>query len=263
MFNILLVFLLGASIGSFLNVIVYRVYKKQSFVTGRSRCPKCNKQISSKDLVPLFSYLWIKGKCRFCKNKISIEYFVVELLAGLIFVGFFLKYFDINFVPYNENFSNSILFLARDWLIICYMFVVFLYDLKHFIILDKVVFSGLILFFLFNLGLGYNLNELVLSALGISGFFAFQYYISKGKWIGGGDVKFGLLMGVILGWPESGVALLLSYWIGAIVGVFLIMIGKKKLGSQLPFGTFLAVSVLFTMYCSQLLIDWYLQFLYL
>ena len=154
----------------------------------------------------------------------------------------------------------------RMWFVIAVIVVIFVYDLKYYLILDKVVYPAAVVLFLTNpliyAGAGEwwrgVLDALIAATIGC-GFFLLQYLISRGKWIGGGDVKMGFLMGLILGIKGLLVALFFSYVIGALVGVGLIVIGKKTMKSQIPFGTFLAVGTLIAMFWGEEILKWYLR----
>lgn len=237
----------------------------------RSHCPKCKHQLAWYDNIPLFSYLFLLGKCRYCKKKISIQYPTVEFVVAVLFVLAFyinfssqtidsyLLYLDISFI--NLNF---IVLMLRDWIVISIMTIVFIYDLRWYLILDKVMIPSVIVVLLINFYLGYfggepwrNLWNLSISAIIGGGFFLSQFVISRGKWIGGGDIRFGFLMGLILGFPGILVALMLAYISGAIIGVALIAVGKKKMSSQVPFGVFLATATIVSLFWAENIIEWY------
>ncbi len=134
------------------------------------------------------------------------------------------------------------------------------FDFKHYLILDKVVFPALGLSILFNLTHGWQaLMVGLLSGLAVAGFFLLQYWFSRGRWIGLGDVKLGLFLGSLAGWPLSILLLFLAYCLGAVVGIALILAGRKHLGSKLPFGVFLSVSAIIIMLVGKPLMAWYLR----
>jgi len=216
---------------------------------GRSYCPKCQKQIAWYDNVPIFSYIFLLGRCRHCRQRISIQYPLVELVAGCLFLFSFLVHGD------------SLLMVARDCFIISVMIIVFIYDLRWFLILDKVTLPASLLVFLFNLYLGMSWQNLLISGIIGGSFFLLQFLVSKGKWIGGGDVRLGLLMGLALGWPGILVALLMAYIIGSIVGVFLLLLKKKKWNSEVPLGIFLSAATVATLFFGDYIINWYLSLL--
>ncbi|MBU1292388.1 prepilin peptidase [Patescibacteria group bacterium] len=263
-----IIFLFGLAIGSFLNVVICRLETKESILVSRSYCPKCKKSLKWFELIPIFSFLIQKGKCRYCGKKISIQYPLVELVTGLLFLFVILNYSSVipNLIgnPDLINFRWIPAFAGMTFnlIIISLLIVIFVYDLKHYIIPDKIVYPAIIIAGIFNFQFSifneFSIFKLsILSALGASGFFLSLVLISKGKWMGLGDVKLAFLMGLILGWPNIFIALFLSFAFGAIIGLILIAFKKKGLKSEIPFGPFLISSTLMTMFYSQNLINWY------
>ena len=260
-FILIFVFLFGLIFGSFLNCLIWRLHKNESMM-GRSCCPKCKKQIAWYDNIPLLSFIILKGKCRYCKKFISWQYPIVELITGLLFVVAFINNFQIisNFQFLNIS-PNLLLFTLRDWFLICVMIIIFIYDLRWYLILDIVSLPACLIVFLFNLFLGFSWQNLLIAGIIGCSFFLSQFIISKGKWIGGGDIRLGLLMGLALGWPNVLVAILIGYFIGSFVGVGLIVFGKKKWSSQVPLGVFLSTATVITLFWGEVIAQWYLSFL--
>ena len=254
---IILFFVLGLIFGSFINCLIYRL-KQEKTILGRSFCPKCRHILGFFDLFPLFSYIFLNAKCRYCKEKIAFEYFLVELFTGFVFAFGYWFYFLSKFW-----FVNSVLFFIFYLIISVFLIIIFIYDLKYYLVLDKVIWPAIIIAFCFNfLILKVNLLNLLLAgAIGIV-FFGWQFLISKGKWIGGGDILIGLLMGFILGFPNILLGIFFAYIIGGIIGVFLLILKKKSLSSKIPFGPFLVFSILFIILFGNRIIDWYLSFLF-
>jgi leader peptidase (prepilin peptidase)/N-methyltransferase len=241
-----IIFLLGLIVGSFLNAVIFRLHSGESFVMSRSHCPHCDHELSAMDLIPVISYLLLSGKCRYCQKKISWQYPTVELLTAVIFV-----LIASNFVLPLTSIQFWVQVIMAGFLI-----VIAVFDLKHYLILDKVIFPALIIITAYNFYDGFLVNGL-LGALLISGFFAAQYFISSGRWIGFGDVKFGLVLGSIFGWKVGIVMLVLAYFIGAIVGVILLIRKTKELKSELPFGVFLSIAAILMMIYGQRISEWY------
>ncbi len=240
----LVAFLFGLAVGSFLNCLIYRLENNQSFLKGRSFCPRCRHNLSWPDLVPILSFLSLGGRCRYCKKSISWQYPLVELGTGLLFLFIF-------------SFHLAIF----HYLIVPFLVVIFVYDLKHYLIPDKIIYPAILLAFfcdaLFNfpdLTLGY-----LPAALAAAAFFLAIIFLSRGKWLGWGDVKLAFLMGLILGWPNILLALFLGFATGAIIGVGLIAAGKKSLKSAVPFGPFLVTGTLLTLFWGGAVINWYLS----
>ena len=142
--------------------------------------------------------------------------------------------------------------------IVSVLVVVFVQDFNWYIILDRVILPATAIVFVSNILFGYDFLNLILGAFIAGGFFYLQFIISKGKWIGGGDIRLGLFMGASLGFYIVLVALFIAYILGSIVGIILILIGKKSMGSKLPFGTFLAPATLIALFWGQNILDWYI-----
>ena len=269
----LFVFCFGLIIGSFLNVVIYRLEKDEDFVKGRSYCPHCKHQLTWPDLIPVVSFLFLQGKCRYCHTKISWQYPLVEIATGLIFLLIF-----------NQLSTYQLINLFFLFYIASVLIVIFVYDLKFYLIPDKVLFPAIIIAFLYRLvfviASGVFLNapcgnldcfaslamtgavlNYVLAAILASGFFLFLYLISRGQWMGFGDVKLAILLGLLLGFPSILVGLFLSFFFGAIIGVVLLFFKKKGLKSEMPFAPFLIIGTLAAMFWGDKIINWYMRFL--
>jgi len=247
------VFIVGLIFGSFLNALVYRLHKKKSLWT-RSACPKCEKEIVWYDNIPVFSFLWLKGKCRNCHNKISWQYPLVELSLGILFLipTLFISYPDL----------KILVSLIVQWLIIFDLAFIFLYDFKYQEILDISIWPLAI--FLFDVNYFFNVFSIVNMLIAVlvgGGFFLLQYLISRGRWIGGGDIILGVLMGVILGWSNILLALFVAYILGGIIGAILLLLKKKQVNSEIPFGTFLVIGTLIAMWWGNRIVEWYVSLL--
>jgi len=239
------IFILGLIVGSFLNVVIFRLKQNEQFVKGRSKCLFCKKELKFLDLIPLLSFIFLKAKCRYCARKLSWQYPLVELATALVFLtGFF--YYQL----FSFNYLSYLVFS-------CFLIIIFVYDLKYYLILDKVSLTALLFAFLANFLLGVNPLNLFLGALILGGFFLAQFVFSKGRWIGGGDIRLGLVMGAMLGWPGVLTALMVAYLAGAAAGLLLIVFKKKVWGSQLPFGVFLAPATWVTLLWGPQLVKWY------
>lgn len=230
-------FLLGLCFGSFINVVVYREIKGESWWKGRSYCDFCKKKLSWRDNLPLFSFLLLKGFCRYCHKRIPLQYPLVEFFTGLSFV---LIYYFFPFKPLNLlNLLNLFIYLGLALAGI----TIFVADWRYQIIPDSAIFLGFFLTIL-KLMAGFFYNHLsptpfLLSGLIAGLFFLLLFFITKGKGMGFGDVKLAFLMGLFLGFPKILMALFLAFLTGAMVGVILILQKKKKLKSQIAFGPFL------------------------
>jgi len=236
------IFILGLIVGSFLNVVVYRLKQKKTFLRGRSFCPSCKRKLTLKDLVPLFSFIFQKKKCRYCKKKISWQYPLVEAAVGLLFVLVWWHHMGLELNAWCSYGGLDLVCVLRDFIIASFLIIIFVYDLKYYLILDKVSIPLIIIALIFNLVLGMSFYNLLIGGLVGGGFFLVQYLISRGRWIGGGDIRLGIAMGIILGWPGVLLALFLAYLIGSVGAVILLALKKKKWGSEIPLGTFLTVA---------------------
>ncbi|MDB4939856.1 MAG: hypothetical protein JWO40_281 [Candidatus Doudnabacteria bacterium] len=257
--GLVLSFIFGSIIGSFLNVLILRLPVEKT-LNGRSHCMQCKHQLNALDLVPILSFVFLRGKCRYCKKPFSHRYFYIEVITGLLFALCFAKLFPINSLEY--------LILLKSFFISAVLMVVFMIDYEHFLILDKVVIFASVVLILFNLAIDIALHSLwfnsltlngLLAALGLFLFFGGLYYISKGRWIGFGDVKFSFVLGLATVFPIIVINILLAFMIGSVVGLVLMASKTKKLQSEIPFGTFLAISCMITVLYGSELINWYLR----
>jgi prepilin signal peptidase PulO-like enzyme (type II secretory pathway) len=250
-----LIFFLGLIIGSFLNSIIWRLWDNIAiFARTRSICVHCRQQLSWKENIPLFSYLMLRGKCLHCHRNISKFYPWVEFITAVIITLVARHYLPLG------NFSEWS--FLRDLFFVAFLVVIFIQDLRYQVIFPAVVWSGTIIGLIINISfLNYNFNSLLLGAILGGGFFGAQYLLSKGQWIGGGDVRMGIMMGVWLGWQNLLVALFIAYILGAVVAVILLTLKKAQAKTAVPFGTFLAIGTLVALYWGTDLINWYLSFL--
>lgn len=255
------IFLFGLCIGSFLNFIIYRIsltnfsFWKDIVVAQRSYCPHCKHELLWQDLIPIASFLFLKGECRYCHKKISLQYPLVEILTGLVFLSVFSSQYPI----FNMAglISLSFLFYIASTLI-----VIFVYDLKYYLILDMVLFPAIIITFAYRLIFSMAaMPNYLLAVVIAAGFFLGLFLVSKGQWIGFGDVKLVVLLGLILGFPNVLAGLFLSFFFGAIIGVVLMLLNKKGLKSEVPFAPFLIAGTFMALFWGPEMIDWYTHFL--
>jgi len=241
---IFFLFLLGLAVGSFLNVLIDRLPKDESVIKGRSYCERCKKPLRWYDLIPLVSFLLLKGKCRYCRSPISWYYPVVELTTGLLFLAviFFIGGFTINII--------TIITIIYYLTIISGLIVIFFTDLKYGIIPDKIVFSSIIVSIAY---LFINHQSLIINhffaGIGAFLFFFLLYLVTRGRGMGFGDVKLAFFLGLFLGWPKVVVAFYIAFLTGAVVGCILILWGKKKFsGGTIPFGPFLVLGGIISLF---------------
>jgi leader peptidase (prepilin peptidase)/N-methyltransferase len=259
---LIIFFLFGLIIGSFLNVIVYRVRSAET-ILGRSHCRKCRKIIRWYDNIPLLSFILLKFKCRECGEKISWQYPLVEFLTGLVFAFVAGKYFGL------EDFSTwpitgAMLVLSGV------LIVIFVYDLLYMEIPSLVLWPAVVLAMGLNFLLDWGressviwdrmfISGLLAAAVSFVFFFSLAFF-SREKWMGMGDAYLVILLGLILGWPKILLGLFLAFAIGAICGIILIALKKKKMQSQLPFAPFLIVGTFLTLFYYEPVVTWYLGF---
>ncbi len=220
------VFYIGAAFGSFLNVVIHRLPIKKDLVFERSHCPKCKRQLSWYHNIPLFSYLFLFGKCAFCKEKIKPRYFVVELLMGLGVSFLFIKY----------GVSLELFLFCVIWAIfICHFFI----DLDHSILPDSLNFILLAVALIMVSLTGEWKLSLIGAAIGFGGTFGITllFYYWKGKvGMGGGDIKLYGVLGLILGPLGILQNIFLSCFLGTFIMIMLIVSGKIKKDQPAPFG---------------------------
>lgn len=269
-FFLVFFFIFGLCVGSFLNVIILRLPQKQK-IKGRSKCPFCKKQLSFFELIPVLSFLFLGGRCFKCKKPISLQYPLVELITGFSFSFVFWYFYSF----FNRNFSLIFFVETFFWLFfVSILIVIFGTDLKFYIVPDKVIYPAILVAFVYQLlkvliNIDFKIKEVFkfsswqpfLIAL-FSGFCASLFFLSlviltKGKGMGMGDVKIVGFMGILLSFPNIIVALLISFLTGSIVGLVLILLKKKTLKSEIPFGCFLAPSTFIAFFWGAELINLY------
>ena len=231
-----LVFLLGLCAGSFANVCIYRLPKRKQVLFGRSYCPKCKKKIKWFDNIPVLSYFLLNGKCRSCKKKISPQYFIVELIIGFGFLFIFL------------NHPNNLAFVLLSILLFMYV-IIFLIDLKHFIIPDMLNFGVIFLAFVKNFLPDLNLvftQNIILSVIGGIVGYSIIYIIiflyrslKKIEGMGLGDAKLMTGIGLLFGWPSIPFVLFVSAILGLLFVIPALLEKKKNLKSEIPFGPYI------------------------
>jgi leader peptidase (prepilin peptidase) / N-methyltransferase len=250
----LIVLVFGLIIGSFLNVCIYRMPRDLSVISPSSRCPHCNKPIKAWDNIPILSYIFLGGKCRYCRNKISPRYPLVELLNGLLYVALFWTY-------------------GPEWYFFLYcalisaLIVITFIDLDFQIIPDSITLVGIPMglvagsllmpdpFSRASL-LGYKAS--IIGFLVGGGFFYLVAVLSKGG-MGGGDIKMMAMVGALMGWKSVFLTTFLGSLFGSVIGIFLMVFWGKGRKTKIPFGPFLASGTLITMFFGQEIMQWYLH----
>ncbi|MBC8402125.1 MAG: prepilin peptidase [Candidatus Marinimicrobia bacterium] len=251
---ILVLIISGLMIGSFLNVCIYRIPRGESIISPRSRCPQCKHQLKAWENIPVFSYIFLKGRCSACHSRISLRYPVVELITALVFV-----------IVYSQ-FGLSLNFLAFVSFL-CIVIVITFIDIDHQVIPNRLLLFGLIpgvyplirdgfqypqlyLFGAFGLGLVFLLIRLV------------GNLIFKKESMGMGDVKYAALIGLILGWQGGLVASAVAFLSASILFLLFMSFGKVSFGQRIPFGPFLSLGTLLALIWGPSIINWYLQLVF-
>ena len=265
----LILFVLGLCWGSFVNALVWRLRaqskktklaSKLSIINGRSMCVNCKHILAWYDLIPVFSWLVLKGKCRHCKKPISAQYPIVELVAGLVFAGSYI------FWATTVHLNGQWLLLGT-WLVASVgLLALAVYDLRWMILPNKIIYPTLaiaaagraVYIIAFQ---EHPLHAVLLLAGSIiisSGLFFVLFTISKGKWIGYGDVRLGLITGTLLADPQKSLAMIfLASFIGTLLIVPSLAVGKRTLASKLPYGPFLIMATAIIVVFGDSLINWY------
>lgn len=228
-----------------MNVCIDRLPQKQSIIRPPSHCPACNRKLSTLDLVPLVSYLWLHGRCRYCRAHIPLRLPVVEGVAGLVFASLYW-----NFGPGPE--------LVIALIYACLLIIIFVIDAENLLVLDIIVYPGMVLALAFSFfwpGLDI-VNSLKGGAIGLAAM-ALPFVIYK-RGMGMGDVKLGALVGLMSGYPLVFVSLLLAVISGGLLGAVLLVLGLKKRTDPLPFAVFLSAAAMVTLLWGQEIYHWYL-----
>src|SRR5918993_375664 len=244
--------LFGACIGSFLNVVIYRLPLGQSIVSPPSQCPKCGYRLQWYDNIPIIGWVLLGGRCRKCRNPISIQYPIVELITALLFV------LVVWLTPPGPLLATRLLF-------VCILIVLFGIDLEHQILPNSITLPGIVIGLMFSLVAPPGWQDALIGALlgaGILYAIAGAYYLwRREEGMGMGDVKMLAMIGAFLGWKAVLVTLVLASFSGAIIGVMMMSAQRGGMKFALPFGTFLAIGTLIAMFVGDPLIAWYAGFL--
>jgi prepilin signal peptidase PulO-like enzyme (type II secretory pathway) len=258
---VLLLALLGLILGSFVNAFVWRLYKGKDWVTGRSECTHCHHELAPKDLVPVFSWLWLHGRCRYCHKKIE-DNPLVEAGLPVIFIVSYLLW------PLPLEGSGFFEFVVWCIFLVGFMALV-VYDFRWYLLPNKIVFPliGLALAQVITMAIwDGDLEQLLMAfsgAIVVAGLFYALFWLSNGTWIGGGDVKLGVVLGLLAGGVVEGFLLLfLASVAGMLAALPLIIKGKAHRKTQLPFGPFLIIGLILVQFFSTDIIDWYTGLLY-
>jgi prepilin signal peptidase PulO-like enzyme (type II secretory pathway) len=239
--------ILGALLGSFTTLLIHRLhFEEKGIFWGRSKCPKCAKTLSVKNLIPIFSWLLQGGKCAYCKHKIPFFYPLVELSFISSFALFAWYFPDIQTSwPY---------FVA-----LLFTLILFWYDVKYFEVDRRISFPAIILALVWAFFRPESW-ELFLIGGGVGAFFYFvQYFYSKRRWVGAGDIELGAFMGLLLGWKIFLLSLFAAYIFGSLITIPVLLFSKKfGWKSKVPMGAFLMPSLILFLLMGEKIWDWYM-----
>ena len=254
-FIVLIIFVFGLAIGSFINALEYRIDTKLSIVKGRSICPQCKKQLAWYENIPVFSFIFLRGKCSQCKKPISWQYPIVELLTGAAFVAMAMRVGWVPGLRPGMTTTGVIGLICLSFIAFC-LILVALHDQKTSYVLSGYIYAAIIATLIYLAvtytgawgirELGIYLLPNVLASLAAMIPFAVLYLVSKGAWMGAGDIEIAALLGLFLGWPNFLAALYFAFIVGSIWGIAKVYIFKNaNLKSEMPFAPFLIGGIFF------------------
>lgn len=235
----------GLLIGSFLNVCIYRLPRNQSVLTPPSHCPICSSRLKPQDLFPVFSWLWLHGRCRYCHARISFRYLFVELLTAGFYAWSFLAF-------------GLTVMLLKSLIFASFLIIIIFIDMEFQLILDKVL--------LFLAGAGFIINlwagqigmwEMIITGLSAGGFFLLIAIVTRGG-MGGGDIKFAAVVGLWLGAALTVTALFIAFILGGIGGIMVLVLKLKGRKDYIPFGPFIALGAWISFLYGTKILVWYL-----
>ena len=251
---IILIFIYGLLIGSFLNVVIYRIPREENIAWPGSHCPGCGHGLKWYDNIPLLSYLLLRGRCRYCKEEISLQYPLVEALNGIIYVLLYIFFYQVKL---------DFVFLA---LISSTLLAILVIDLKEQLIPDVLVVIVLISSIIhkallhFLEGIPYPLTDSLLGLIIAGGLFLLIVFVSRGG-MGGGDVTLIGALGFVLGVRNIFLVIFLSFILGSLISVFLLATKLKSRKDPIPFGPFIVMSFFITLFSGDFILNWYLNLL--
>ncbi|OGH17032.1 MAG: hypothetical protein A3C30_02155 [Candidatus Levybacteria bacterium RIFCSPHIGHO2_02_FULL_40_18] len=233
----LFAFVFGACLGSFLGVLVDRASTGEQVLRGRSKCEHCRKVLETRDLIPIVSYVLLKGRCRHCNSKIPLRVLLIEVTGGMIASGLFLyAYFT------GLNIIELILLLAVFFSLVGIFFADFSYGIIPDEFVATIILSSLFLLISYPQNLFQNLIVNIITGFLVFSFFLVIFLLTRGRGMGFGDVKLSFAIGLFLGFPKTIVALYVAFLTGMFISIILVLLGKKKLrGDSIAFGPFLVI----------------------
>ncbi|MEW6095231.1 MAG: prepilin peptidase [bacterium] len=248
----IVIFIVGAILGSFFNVCIYRLPINESIIIPLSHCPKCKTRIKVWENIPIVSYIILRGKCRYCSVKIPLSYLIVEILTPTLFLLLW------------HTFGISIDF-AIYLLFISILIIITFIDLEHQLILNILTYPMIVIGLLISFFKETFINALISGVVGGGIIFlivVISPLIFKKEGMGAGDFKLAAVIGIFLAnWKYTLISLFLASFLGSLVGIVLILLGKKKFGEYIPFGPYLACGAVIATFWSKNIINWYFNLL--
>ncbi len=239
-------FIIGTILGSFSNVCIHRRPREESIIYPTSHCPHCKTPIKPRHNIPIISFIFLKGRCAYCGSSISPRYPLVELLSGFMYLLLFRHFgLSLSFVIY-ALFSSALL-------------IVFFCDLERQVIPDVITLPGMAAGIVTSFFLPPSPLNCLIGLIGGGGLFYLIASVWKGG-MGGGDIKLAAMIGSFLGWEMTLLTAFIAFTAGALVGITLIALKKKKRKDPIPFGTFLSAGALVSLFWGAELIRWYLTY---
>lgn len=243
---VVLLGVLGAAVGSFLNVCADRLPAGQSLLSPPSHCPRCNTRLKVLDLVPVFSYLALRGNCRYCSARMPFRIMAVEMATGALFAFIWARY--------GLSYQSFVLLVY-----VSLFLVVFVTDVEKGIIPNVVVIPGFLAALVLSSfwpGVG-PVKSAIGAALGFG--FPLAIYLFPARAIGEGDVKLGAMVGAATGFPLVAVSLVLAFVSGGVVALALLVAGKRRRGEHIAFGNFMAAAAVATLFWGEAIRQWYVE----
>ncbi len=239
----------GLIFGSFANVCVHRIPLRLSVVTPGSRCPSCERAIVWYDNIPLLSWLFLSGKCRYCKTKISMRYPVLELLMGISWAGL------------AWHFGLSMM-LLQALLLVSLLWVLTLIDLETGLLPNVLTFPGIGIGLMFAYGFGYLQDAVIGAVVGYGAFWIIArlfLLITGREGMGYGDFKLLAMLGAFMGWQALPFIVFVSSFVGAVVGSIILLVAKKHMRAEIPFGPYLAAAGMIWFLWGADILQWYTE----
>lgn len=246
-----------------MNIFWLRTPDGLEFTAGRRKCVTCATPMHAKDHFPLVSYVVLQAKCRACKSVIPWQYPALEIVMMLLFMGFAYQIVGQGVgVPYfARDIGDTIGLFVRNAAIAMLLLPIFMFDYRSSIIPDRLSVPAMVIALSLNAVLGMDPLVMLFGGFLLGAFFAIQYLVSRGTWVGGGDIRMAMVMGFLLG-PELGIfALFVAYALGALIGIYLILYRRRSLRSHVPFGTFMVAGTFISLFFGHAVIEWYLALL--